>query len=453
MNKKFPQQNYIYTGEKPKTNLGDYSIQSDSFNELEDGKENIDDINLSENYFEIPKESEIPQIHMPFNNEELFPNNKHGFFFCSGTKDTENCCTRINSNNKEDNFSIKNKFKINKENNRYNNINYLCKNNFRFLNSLQINNDYNSEDEDIVNNEISVNFTKGYPTDKKLEKENQIEIVLDNNFSKLSNKENNCNNISNNTIISNGNNINKNKINEIKKKNLLKKNEINDNIENIITNINKNKDEWNKNSEKKKIKNKNKETNKNIYNNNDNKYLIENKENIKRNGIYDTEININLNQLEKSNKIIKIDKSKIYNYRTSNSNKNINRNINNKLNNNSNNSCLSKYFSNKTNNNSDYSNSSIKRNLNYKFFEIKNSQKSKDSYLSKSRSSRNISYKRKKNNNFLNLTKKYKIFHKFLCVSVDTSILYTLDDDISSILLNPKITYNYPYNNSEKELE
>jgi hypothetical protein len=92
-------------------------------------------------------------------------------------------------------------------------------------------------------------------------------------------------------------------------------------------------------------------------------------------------------------------------------------------------------------------------NLNNKFFEIKNTQKSKDLFLSKSKSSRNISMKRKRCQNFLNLTKKYKIFHKFLCVSVDTPNLYTLDDDMNSLLLNPKITYNYPYNNLEKELE
>ena len=92
-------------------------------------------------------------------------------------------------------------------------------------------------------------------------------------------------------------------------------------------------------------------------------------------------------------------------------------------------------------------------NLNNKFFEIKNTQKSKDLFLSKSKSSRNISMKRKRCQNILNLTKKYKIFHKFLCVSVDTPNLYILDNDMNSLLLNPKITYNYPYNNLEKELE
>jgi hypothetical protein len=74
-------------------------------------------------------------------------------------------------------------------------------------------------------------------------------------------------------------------------------------------------------------------------------------------------------------------------------------------------------------------------------------------FISKSKSSKNFSIKRKKARNILYLTKKYKIFHKFLCVGLDTSGLYTLDDDMNSLLLHPKITYNYPFNNSENELE
>ena len=442
MNNNFPQPKYIYTGGKPEINLGDSSIESESFDEIEDGKENINDINLTENYFEIPKESEIPLIHIPFNDIELFPKNKQGLFFCSATKDTENGCTRLNSNNKDDNFSIKNKFKFNKENNRYSNITSLYKNNFRFLNSLQINNEYDSEDEDIVNNEISVNFVDAFMKDNKIEKDEQIEIILDKNFSKRFNGRE-INNKSNNSIITS---LNRNKINEIKKENLIKKNEINENIQNIIKNININKNEWNKNSEKKK--NANIDINLNEYK--DKKYSIENKENFIRNGGFDTEININLDQIEKCNKIIEIDKSKINNINNISNNGSINCNLNNKINNISNNSYINKNINDKINN---VINSNIKMNLNNKFFEIKNSQKSIDLFLSKSKSSRNISMKRKKYQNILNLTKKYKIFHKFLCVSVDTSNLYTLDDDMNSLLLNPKITYNYPYNNLEKELE
>jgi hypothetical protein len=40
-----------------------------------------------------------------------------------------------------------------------------------------------------------------------------------------------------------------------------------------------------------------------------------------------------------------------------------------------------------------------------------------------------------------------------LTISLDTSGLCTLEDDMNTLLLNPKITYNYPNNNLEKELE
>ena len=54
---------------------------------------------------------------------------------------------------------------------------------------------------------------------------------------------------------------------------------------------------------------------------------------------------------------------------------------------------------------------------------------------------------------FLNMTKQKKIFQKFLSVSVDTSCLYSLDDDMKILILNPKINYNYPFNKKERELE
>ena len=94
----------------------------------------------------------------------------------------------------------------------------------------------------------------------------------------------------------------------------------------------------------------------------------------------------------------------------------------------------------------------INKNLNSIFFELKNN-KSNVISLSKSKSSKKSAFIKKRFKAILNQTKKYKIFQNFLSVSIDTSILYTLDDDMNSLLLNPKITYNYPYNNLEKDLE
>ena len=95
----------------------------------------------------------------------------------------------------------------------------------------------------------------------------------------------------------------------------------------------------------------------------------------------------------------------------------------------------------------------IKKNLNNIFFELKSNSKSNYFNLSKSKNSKKSLYKRKRSEPNLNRTKKYKIFHNFLSVSIDTTELYTLDDEMNLLLLNPKITYNYPYNILEKELE
>lgn len=60
----------------------------------------------------------------------------------------------------------------------------------------------------------------------------------------------------------------------------------------------------------------------------------------------------------------------------------------------------------------------------------------------------------KRKHTLLNLTKQNKIFQKFLCIGIDTSGLYTLEnDELNELLLNPRITYNYPYNNEERQLE
>ena len=66
-------------------------------------------------------------------------------------------------------------------------------------------------------------------------------------------------------------------------------------------------------------------------------------------------------------------------------------------------------------------------------------------------SNENMNMRRTKK--FMNMTKQKKIFQKFLSVSADTSCLYSLDDDMKILILNPKIIYNYPYNKKERELE
>lgn len=457
MIQKYPQQKYIYTGSKPERNLGDSSLESDSsIIEYNDEQENVieNDLIMTENFFEIPKERDIPCINIPFNDKEISPQNKQGMIFCSATKDTENECLRKNSNNKNDNFSIKKKFNFINENNRYN-ISKLFKKNCHFFTSLQNDDDDESdEDEDIVNNEITINFNNGFNVDNneiiknninndneydnsndKFKKDAQFEIILEPNISKMDsnseisirniNKINAMNRYENETSdkenpIENENenenenvNVNVNEDKDVMENTLLKKNELETNIKRIIENINHNKNEWNKNKfverNGKYIENKD---------NNGEDYFNENKENYVHNGLYDKEIKLNTGDIKDSSNskfLGKNNKSKIIN---------IERDIN--------------------------------VNLNNIFFELKNSKKSNDISISKSKSYKSYkssSMKKKRGRKIFNLSKKYKIFHNFLSVGIDTSGLYTLDDTMKSLILNPKITYNYPLNNLEKELE
>jgi len=442
MDQKYPQQNYIYTGSRPERNLGDSSLESDSsiidFDDEEDIV-NEDDLIMTENFFEIPKERDIPCINIPFNDKEISPQNKQGMMFCSATKDTENECLRKNSNNKNENFSIKKNFNFINENNRYN-INKLFKKNCHFFTSLQNDDDESDEEEEIVDNEITVNFNNGFNVENneimknkinnnstdKFKKEAQFEVIIEPNVSNMDsiseisirniNKINAMNRYENETS-----DKEKEKEKEIELDNenkyvmentLAKENELEENIKRIIENINNNKNEWNKNKiEYSEINIGNKD-------NNGEDYFIENKENYVHNGLFDKEIKLNSgdNKDSSNSKFLeKNNKNKIIN---------IDRDIN--------------------------------VNLNNIFFELKTSKKSNDINFSKSKSYKSYkssSMKRKRGRKIFNLSKKYKIFQNFLSVGIDTSGLYTLDDTMKSLILNPKITYNYPLNNLEKDLE
>ena len=128
--------------------------------------------------------------------------------------------------------------------------------------------------------------------------------------------------------------------------------------------------------------------------------MLENKENFNPNKQYDKEIQINLKDINKSSNksnIIYLDKSKSFNSKLKSNNK---------------------------------------------YFYLKKSQKS---FVSR--------FRNNQRNSNLNLTKKYKIFHKFLSIGIDTSGLSSLDDEMNNFILNPKINYNFPFNNLENELE
>ena len=349
---KIPFSNYIYLGSKPIKNQGDSSIDSDSFKDIDEEIDSKKESLIKKYKYFIPIDNKKPKtklIKKKIDNifkidKKLTPH--------SSTKDTEKRSFKFSEMDKESNFNIKNRINNKKENNRYNNcFNKINKTHLQFLSCLK---DEDSDySENVIDNEISINFVEGFNIKSKNIKEKQVEIPLD-NISRINTESYISNNF--------------------------------DNINRLIFS--------------KTIISKNENSIKIIKNNLDcEKYFLENKENFSPNKPYDKEVKINLMENNKNintSNIIYLDKSKSI---KSNSKKLIN-----------------------------------------KYFERRKSQNSFGSLINR-------------RNNIFNLTKKYKIFHKFLSIGIDTSGLYTLDDEMNNFILNPKINYNFPFNNLENELE
>ena len=317
--------------EKPKMSTGDISIDSLSNNDSQDEKQNN---SINEISYDFPKENKIISINIANN---INNNNDSSISYNNRYSNIKN---NINININD--FNMLKRSTWSKENNRYNNnISEMYDDNLKFLSFCD--NDYNDEDDDIVNivnsdksfelnnNKKNTDYVKGFNALYNIKNDNEVEIVLHPDISK---------------IYSSG------EISDYK------------NEEDNINNENSNRflSKENKNISENKIENNNKEVNV-VLNQNDNKTN-------------------NINNIDNSNNIIKNDK-----------------------------------------------NQDIKESKNFN-----ESQK-------------------KKTLKILSLTKQKKIFQKFLSVSVDTSGLYSLDNEMEILLLNPKIIYNYPYNKKERELE
>ena len=350
MIKTFSFPNYIYNFSKPKKNQGDSSIDSDFFKSIDE--ETVKEKNLlkKKNKLFIPRNIKKTNTKNSKKKKDIVSQRILKLTPHSSTKDTDfnkksfgNSFKSLNKG-KECFLKVINKKNNNKENNRYNNcLDKISKRNLKFLSCLK--DEESDYDENIIDNEISVNFIEGFNFKSKKIKEEQVEIPLEN-----------ISRINTNSEMSSGNI--KSLIKDI---NLMKKSKRDFEID---------------------------------------KYIIEDKENFCPNKQYDKEIKIDLKEINKNNNIIYLDKSKSMKSNT--------------------------------------------KNLNNKYFDLKKSQKSFG----------NIN-KNNQKNSFIkfNLTKKYKIFQKFLSIGIDTSGLYTLDDEMFEFILNPKITYNFPFNNSENELE
>ncbi len=349
---KIPFSNYIYLGSKPIKNQGDSSIDSDSFKDIDEEIDSKKESLIKKYKYFIPIDNKKPKTKLIKKKiENIFKIDKKLTPHTS-TKDTEKRSFKFSEMDKESNFNIKNRINNKKENNRYNNcFNKINKTHLQFLSCLK---DEDSDySENVIDNEISINFVEGFNIKSKNIKEKQVEIPLD-NISRINTESYISNNF--------------------------------DNINRLIFS--------------KTIISKNENSIKIIKNNLDcEKYFLENKENFSPNKPYDKEVKINLMENNKNintSNIIYLDKSKSI---KSNSKKLIN-----------------------------------------KYFERRKSQNSFGSLINR-------------RNNIFNLTKKYKIFHKFLSIGIDTSGLYTLDDEMNNFILNPKINYNFPFNNLENELE
>lgn len=57
-----------------------------------------------------------------------------------------------------------------------------------------------------------------------------------------------------------------------------------------------------------------------------------------------------------------------------------------------------------------------------------------------------------KRSSYFDLLQSKQIFQKFLCIGIDESGLETIED-MDELMLMPKITFNFPNNKSENELE
>ena len=349
---KIPFSNYIYLGSKPIKNQGDSSIDSDSFKDIDEEIDSKKESLINKYKYFIPIDNKKPKTKLIKKKiDNIFKIDKKLTPHTS-TKDTEKRSFKFSEMDKESNFNIKNRINNKKENNRYNNcFNKINKTHLQFLSCLK---DEDSDySENVIDNEISINFVEGFNIKSKNIKEKQVEIPLD-NISMINTESYISNNL--------------------------------DNINRLIFS--------------KTIISKNENSIKIIKNNLDcEKYFLENKENFSPNKPYDKEVKINLMENNKNintSNIIYLDKSKSI---KSNSKKLIN-----------------------------------------KYFERRKSQNSFGSLINR-------------RNNIFNLTKKYKVFHKFLSIGIDTSGLYTLDDEMNNFILNPKINYNFPFNNLENELE
>jgi hypothetical protein len=169
----------FHNNEKPKMNLGDISLESESYNDSIDEKNN--NIN-NDNSYDFPKENIISSISISNSIYDEKPT----------TYSKNNQLKEINNIG---DFNMMKRPTYSKENDRYNNISEIYNNNLLFLSICE--SDYHEEDDDIVNfvnseinsqyndNEESSDYIKGFNVCSKFKNCNNIEVLLEPNISKI----------------------------------------------------------------------------------------------------------------------------------------------------------------------------------------------------------------------------------------------------------------------------
>ena len=176
---KIPFSNYIYLGSKPIKNQGDSSIDSDSFKDIDEEIDSKKESLIKKYKYFIPIDNKKPKTKLIKKKiDNIFKIDKKLTPHTS-TKDTEKRSFKFSEMDKESNFNIKNRINNKKENNRYNNcFNKINKTHLQFLSCLK---DEDSDySENVIDNEISINFVEGFNIKSKNIKEKQVEIPLDN---------------------------------------------------------------------------------------------------------------------------------------------------------------------------------------------------------------------------------------------------------------------------------
>ena len=166
----------------PMKNKGDSSIDSECFKSIEEETEKKKNLLKNKNVLLIPRNVKKTNTKNSKKKKDIVSQRILKLTPHSSTKDTDfnkksfgNSFKSLNKG-KECFLKVINKKNNNKENNRYNNcLDKIPKRNLKFLSCLK--DEESDYDENIIENEISVNFIEGFNIKSKKINDEQIEVL------------------------------------------------------------------------------------------------------------------------------------------------------------------------------------------------------------------------------------------------------------------------------------